>query len=70
MWDTNRDKIEELLLKANSFNPTIKFTAEISQTETIFLDTMVYKGDRFLKEFILDVRTSFKPTKASLKKKR
>jgi len=61
-WDTNRDKIEEFLLKANSFHPTIKFTAEISDTETTFLDTIVYKGDRFLKESILDVRTHFKPT--------
>ena len=24
MWDTNRDKIEEFILKANSFHPTIK----------------------------------------------
>ena len=62
MWDTSRDKIKEFLLKANSFHPTIKFTAEISETETIFLDTVVYKGDRFLKESILDVRTYFKPT--------
>ena len=61
MWDTTRDKIEEFLLKANSFHPTIKFTAEISETERIFLDTIVYKGDRFLKESILEVRTSFKP---------
>ena len=38
------DKIKEFLLKANSFNPTIKFTAEISETETNFLDTIVYKG--------------------------
>ena len=58
MWDTTRDKIEEFLLKANSFHPTIKFTAEISETERIFLDTIVYKGDRFLKESILEVRTS------------
>ena len=62
MWDTSRDKIEEFLLKANSFHPTIKFTAEISETETIFLDTVVNKGDRFLKESILDVRTYFKLT--------
>ena len=62
MWDTNRDKIEEFLLKANSFHPTIKFTAVISETEMIFLDTIVYKSDRFLKESILDVWTSFKPT--------
>ena len=63
MWDTNRDKIEEFLLRANSFHPTIKFTAEISEIETTFLDTVVYKYDRFLKESILDVRTHFKPTK-------
>ena len=62
MWDISRDKIEEFLLKANTFHPTIKLTAEISEIETIFLDTVVYKGDRFLKESILDVRTHFKPT--------
>ena len=62
MWDTSRDKIEKFLLEANSFHPTIKFTAEISETETTFLDTIVYKGDRFHKESILDVRTHYKPT--------
>ena len=30
----------------------IKITAEISETETAFLDTKVYKGDRFDKEAI------------------
>ena len=40
----------------------MKFTAEISETETTFLDTKVYKGDRFNKESILDVRTHFKAT--------
>jgi len=44
MWNTSRDKIEDVLLKANSFHPTIKFTAEISETETVFLETKVYKG--------------------------
>ena len=58
----SRDKIEDFLLKANSFHPTIKFTAEISETETAFLETKVYKGDRFNKESFLDVRTHFKPT--------
>jgi len=61
-WDTSRDKIEDFLLKANSFHPTIKFTAEISETEIAFLETKVYKGDRFNKESFLDVRTHFKPT--------
>ena len=42
VWDTSRNAIEEFLLKANNFHPTIKFTAEISETETTFLDTKVY----------------------------
>ena len=39
VWDTSRNAIEEFLLKANNFHPTIKFMAEISETETTFLDT-------------------------------
>ena len=62
MWNTSRNRIEDFLLKANSFHPTIKFTAEISETETTFLDTELYKGARFNKESILDVRTHFKTT--------
>ena len=62
MWNTSRDKIEDFLVKANSFHPTIKFTAEISETETTFLYTKVYKGDRFNKESILDLRTHLKAT--------
>ena len=42
VWDTSRNAIEEFLLKANNFHPTIKFMAEISETETTFLDTKVY----------------------------
>ena len=36
--------------------------AEISETETTFLDTNVYKGDSFKTESVLDVKTHFKPT--------
>ena len=53
--NTSRDKIEDFLVKANSLHPTIKFTAEISETETTSLDTTVYKGDRFNKESILEL---------------
>ena len=39
----------------------IKFTAEISNKETTFrLDTYTYKGARFEKDAILDVRTHFR----------
>ena len=64
MWNTSRDRIEDFLLKANSFHPTMKFTAEISQTETTFLDMKVYKGVRFNKE-ILNLRTHFKTTETN-----
>ena len=61
LWDTSTDKIE-FLEKANSFHPTIKFTAEISETEITFLDAKVYKGERFHEESILDMQTHYKPT--------
>ena len=41
---------------ANSFHPTITFMAETSETEITFLDTNVYKGERFYKKSILDVQ--------------
>ena len=44
VWDTSRNEIEEFLLKANNFHPTIKFTAEISETETTFLDIQIQQG--------------------------
>ena len=57
MWDTNKDEIEHFSEQANLYHPTIKFTAEVPQSETTF-----YKGGRFEKEAILDVRTHYKPT--------
>ena len=62
LWDTNKEDIELFNEQANAYHPTIKFTAEVSQIETTFLDTTAYKGERFEKERILDVRTHFKPT--------
>jgi len=44
------------------YKQTIKFNAEISETETTFLDTSIYKGERFRNNAVLDVRTHFKPT--------
>ena len=40
----------------------IKFTAEISETETTFLDMKVYKVVRFNEESILNMQTHFKTT--------
>ena len=62
LWTTNRDRIEHFIEQANNHHPTIKYTAEISDKETIFLDTYIDKGERFERDAILDVRTHFKPT--------
>ena len=51
----------QFIEEANKHHPIIKFTAEISETET-FLDTNIYKGERFRSNSVLDVRTHFKPT--------
>ena len=48
--------------QANQFHPSIKFTAEISKNEITLLDTIIYKGDRFLTDYILDIKTHYKPT--------
>ena len=58
----NRKDIDLFIELANTFHPTIKFTTEISEKQITFLDMVVYKGERFLKEAILDVKTHYKPT--------
>ena len=59
---SNLHDIERFIEQANSYNPTIKFMAEISNTETTFLDKIVYKGNRFHHHSILDIKTHSKPT--------
>ena len=62
LWDVNKPDIDKFIEQANSHHPTIKFTAEISNTEITFLDTVVYKGKRCRDHSILDIKTHFKPT--------
>ena len=60
LWHTSRDVIEKFIEQANRYHSTIKFTADISCTDATFLDTPIYKGERFNKESALDMRTHFK----------
>ena len=55
-------KIDQFILEAIRHHPTIKFTAEISGKETNFLDTTIFKGERFHKDSVLDINTHFKWT--------
>ena len=38
LWDTSKEEVNTLTEQANSYHPTIKFTAEISDKEITFLD--------------------------------
>ena len=55
-------KIDQFILEAIRHHPTIKFTAEKSGKETNFLDTTIFKGERYHKDSILDINTHFKWT--------
>ena len=60
LWRTERKEIDEFIALANRHHPLVNFTAEISDKEINFLDTTVYKGERFHNQGILDIRTHFK----------
>ena len=62
LWDTNEDNIKEFVARANHYHDTIKFKAEISDSEIAFLNTKVYKGERFNRDSTLDVKTHYKQT--------
>ena len=51
---------------ANSLDPTIKFTCEMSIERAVFLDTELFKGPRFSTLRILDSQTHFKLTETFL----
>ena len=57
LWDMSKPDIATSIEQVNLHNPRIKFTSEISAIETVFLDTIVYKGTR-----CKDQKTRVKPT--------
>ena len=44
LWDSDKKDVDQFIEQANKFHPSIKFTAEISENEITFLDTVVFKG--------------------------
>ena len=62
LWDMSKPDIEQ----ASLHHPTIEFTTETFDTETAFLDTVVYRGTRFKVKSILDAKTHFKKTETFL----
>ena len=61
-WDSDKKDVDQFIKQANKFHTTIKFMAEISENEITFLDTVVFKGERFKNGSILDIKTHHKPT--------
>ena len=53
LWDMSKPNIEAFIEQA-------KFRAKKFDTETAFLNTVVYKGTRFKEKSILDAKTHFK----------
>ena len=62
VWTHTEEELTTFLLALNYFSTSIKFTHEISHTESTFLDTTVYKGPKYEEFNILDIKTYFKPT--------
>ena len=67
LWDMSKPDIEAFFEQANLHHPTFEFTAKTFDTETAFLDTVVYKGTRFKEKSILDAKTHFKQTETFLR---
>ena len=62
IYEGTIDELEIFFQIANSIHPLLKFTYNISETEAIFLDTCIYKGQRFEMEGVLDIKSYIKPT--------
>ena len=58
----NKEQINEFFTIANDFDALLKFSFEISSTSVTYLVTDVYKGERFFKDKILDLKSHCKPT--------
>ncbi|CAG2241964.1 unnamed protein product [Mytilus edulis] len=62
LFDSSEDNLMTFFDIANTIHPLIKFTHEISSESIQFLDITVFKGERWEKMQILDVKLYRKPT--------
>ena len=66
IWTGSTSEFTTYMNTINQIHHTIKFTYELSETELTFLDIILYKGDRFDRNQILDVRAHIKSTNKQL----
>jgi len=62
IWPGNQDDLKKFIDYLNESHPTIKFTFESSTNTVDFLDLTIYKGDRYNRTGILDIKPYFKKT--------
>lgn len=53
----NRNTLDEFITTLNAFHPCITFKHTLSESSLEFLDITIYKGERFLRSNILDLKT-------------
>ena len=59
----NNGSVKKHCTESRSKTPSAETDiAKLRAMETTFLDTVIYKGDRFKEQSILDIKTHFKPT--------
>lgn len=62
IWPHSEKDFQDWINTLNAHHPTISLEATIHNSSVNFLDTTVFKGDKFLTTLKLDSRVYFKPT--------
>ena len=65
VWTSTKAEINNVIDFANSFHTTIKFIHELLSENIVFLDTVVFRGPRFITDKILDVQNMLSRIKRS-----
>ena len=61
-WNNSIANLKAFIASLNTKHPSLQFTYTASEKEVQFLDLVIYKGERFKTQNILDVRCFTKPT--------
>ena len=62
IWNHGRPDLDAFVRGLNNLKPRIKFTSEVSEDRTVFLDLTIYKGPRFAECSKLDTEIYYKTT--------
>ena len=62
IWEHSKEDFYKFVKILNTHHPSITVKAELSSESMHFLDTVVYKGNRFKEAGTFDTKVYFKPT--------